>query len=149
MVRRTAFQLARDAALAAAVPSLAWAYLSWRHKLGVGVIYVWPWVLMTTLLYAYRADKLGLNSSRVGKVAYDLRAIRVASLPFLAAIVLPLLNFAIDPQAPEKSLPIILVASGVSWWLHDLRSCVRESVALRNASASARADSAISKFLTT
>jgi hypothetical protein len=120
MVRRTAFQLARDAALAAAVPSLAWAYLSWRHKLGVGVIYVWPWVLLTTLLYAYRGDKLGLNSSRLGKIAYDLRAIRVASLPFLAAVVLPLLNFAISPQAPEKSLPIILVASGVSWWLHDL-----------------------------
>ena len=109
MVRRTALQLARDAALAAAVPSLAWAYLSWRHKLGIGAIYVWPWVLMTTLLYAYRADKLGLNSSRLGKVAYDLRAIRVASLPFLAAIVLPLLNFAISPQAPEKHQPLPLV----------------------------------------
>jgi hypothetical protein len=54
------------------------------------------------------------------KIAYDLRAIRVASLPFLAAVVLPLLNFAMSPQAPKKSLPIILVASGVSWWLHDL-----------------------------
>ena len=72
-VRGTAFQLVRDGALAAAVPSLAWAYLSWRHKLGIGVIYVWPWVLMTTLLCAYRADKLGLNSSPLGKVAYDLR----------------------------------------------------------------------------
>ncbi len=49
MVRRTAFQLFRDAALAAAAPSLAGTYLSWRHKLGVGVIYVWPWVLMTRI----------------------------------------------------------------------------------------------------
>ena len=83
-------------------------------------IYVWPWVLLTTALYAYRADKFGLNAGLRGIIAYDLLSIRVAALPFLAAITLPLLNFAFNPHAPELSLPIVLLVSGVSWWLHDL-----------------------------
>jgi hypothetical protein len=120
MIRRKALHLIRDAVLASAVPNAAWAYLSWRYKLGVGPIYVWPWVLMVTLLYAYRADKFGLNSGGLGIVANDFRSIHVASLPFLAAISFPFLNFALNPKAPDKSLPIVLVVSGASWWVHDL-----------------------------
>jgi len=81
---------------------------------------VWPWVLLTTLLYAHRADKFRLNAGLRGIIAYDLLTIRVASLPFLAAITLPLLNFAFNPKAPGLSLPIVLLVSGASWWLHDL-----------------------------
>jgi len=35
-------------------------------------------------------------------------------------MVLPLLNFAFNQQAPAKIAPIVLVASGVSWSLYDL-----------------------------
>ena len=120
MASKTAAELVRDAAIATLLPNFVWIYLTWRHKLGIGTIYVWPWVLLTTVLYAYRADKFGLNAGLRGIVAYDLLSIRVAALPLLAAITLPLLNFAFNPHAPELSLPIVLLVSGVSWWLHDL-----------------------------
>lgn len=120
MIRRTVIRLVGAAVIASAIANLVWSYLSWHYKLGVGTIYVWPWVLITTLLYGYRAMKLGLYSSRLGIIARDLRQIRVGSLPFLAAMVLPLLNFAFNQQAPAKIAPIVLVASGVSWSLYDL-----------------------------
>ena len=120
MALRTVPQLIRDAVIATAIPNLVWTYLSWRYRLRVGTIYVWPWVLIDTLLYAYRADKLGLNSSFHGIAAYDRRSIRVGAVPFLAAIGLPLFNFAFSRQAPVKSLPIVLLASGASWSVHDL-----------------------------
>ena len=41
-------------------------------------------------------------------------------LPFLGAAVLPLLNFAINPRAPGKSPAVVIVVSGVSWYLYNL-----------------------------
>jgi hypothetical protein len=110
----------RNALLATVLPNLVWIYLSWRHKLGVGAVYVWPWVLITTVWYACRADRLGLDPSRLGAIAYDWRSIRVAFPPFVAAVLLSLLNFALSPQAPPKSPPIVLIVSGVSWYLNDI-----------------------------
>jgi len=95
----------RDAVVAMALPNLIWAYLNWRHKLGVGPIYVWN---------AYRADKFRLNSGGLGIIAYDLRWIRVVMLPFLAAIIFPLLNFVFSSQAPKMSMRIVLMVSSVS-----------------------------------
>ena len=128
MVRKTLIQIARDALVAMALPNLVWAYLNWRHKLGVGPIFVWPWVLITTLLYSYRADKFKLNSGGLGVIAYDFRSIRVASQPFFAAVTFPLLNFLFSSQAPGKSMPIVLIVSGVSWWLHDVIATVSRLV---------------------
>lgn len=120
MAPRTASRLIRDAIVATLLPNTVWTYLTWRHKLGVGTTYVWPWVLLDTLLYAHRADKFGLNSGLRGIIAYDLLSIRVAFVPFFAAITLPMLNFAFSPHAPVLSLPVVLVLSGASWWLHDI-----------------------------
>lgn len=106
--------------VATAFTNVAWSYLNWRYKLGVGTIYVCPWVLFVTLWYGYRAQRLGLNAAYHGRVADDLLFIRVAVFPFLGAVVLPLLNFAISPQAPQKSLAVIIVASGASWYLYNL-----------------------------
>ena len=64
--------------------------------------------------------KAGLNAAYRGRVADDLLFIRVAVFPFLGAVVLPLLNFAIDPQAPQKSLAVVIVGSGTSWYLYNL-----------------------------
>jgi uncharacterized membrane protein YjjB (DUF3815 family) len=51
--------------------------------------------------------------------AYNLRTIRVGALPFLGAVVLPLLNFAISSQAPGKSPAVVLLVSGASWYLYN------------------------------
>jgi len=120
MARKSAAELVRDATVATWLPNMVWAYLTWRHNLGAGTIYGWPWTLLTTVLYAFRADKFALNIRVRGVIAYDLLTIRVAALPFLAAITLPLLNFAFNPKAPGMSLASVLVVSSVSWWLHDL-----------------------------
>ena len=120
MSRARAYPIILNTLLATTVPNLVWTYLNGRYKLGVGTIYVCPWVLLVTLWYGYRAQRLGLNSSYLGKVAYDLRFIRVVILPFLGAVVLPLLNFAMNPQAPQKSLAVVIVVSGASWYSYNL-----------------------------
>lgn len=109
-----------NALVATAVPNLVWTYLSWRYKLGVGTVYVWPWVFIVTVWYGHRAQRLGLYQwPPLGVIAYDLRAIRVMIFPFLGAVVLPLLNFALNPQAPAKSLAVVIVVSGASWYLYN------------------------------
>jgi len=117
-----------NAIVATTLTNVAWSYLTWRYKLGIGTIYVCPWALITTLWYGYRAQRLGLYSGRLGVIAYDLRSIRVAALPFLAAIVLPLLNFAVSSQAPAKSPPVVILVSGVTWYLNDLISIFSREV---------------------
>ena len=117
-----------NALVATTVTNVAWTYLTWRYRLGIGTIYVCPWVLITTLWYGYRAQRLGLYSGRLGAIAYDFRSIRVAALPFLGAVVLPLLNFAVSSQAPGKSPPVVIVVSGVSWYLNDLISIFSREV---------------------
>jgi cellulose synthase/poly-beta-1,6-N-acetylglucosamine synthase-like glycosyltransferase len=119
MTQRTAAQLVREAAVATVIPNLVWSFLSWRFRLAVGAIYVWPWAFVTTLWYVYRAYKLDLDP-RLGDLTYYVRSIRVASLPFLAALLLPWLNIAFDRHAPDKSPPIALLASIFSWSLSDL-----------------------------
>lgn len=119
MSRAKIHHIVLNSLVASGLPSLAWTYLSWRHKLGVGTIYVWPWVFIVTVWYGYRAQKLGLYKP-LGIVAYDFRSIRVVCLPFLGAVFLPLLNFAINPQAPGKSLAVVIVVSGASWYLYNL-----------------------------
>lgn len=121
MSRGKLLHIILNALVATAFPNLAWSYLSWRYKLGVGTVYVWPWVFIVTVWYGYRAQRLGLYPwPPLGVIAYDLRTIRVMSLPFLGAVVLPLLNFAINSQAPGKSLAVVIVVSGASWYLYNL-----------------------------
>ena len=121
MGERRTLHIVLNALVASALPNLAWTYLSWRHKLGVGTIYVWPWAFIVTVWYGYRAHRLKLYPWRppLGVIAHDLRTIRVAIFPFLGAIVLPLLNFAIDSKAPGKSPAVVIVVSGVSWYLYN------------------------------
>jgi hypothetical protein len=89
--------------VATAFTNVAWSYLNWRYKLGVGTIYVCPWVLIVTLWCGYRAQRLRLNAAYHGRVADDLLFIRVAVFPFLGAVVLPLLNFAISPKLRKRA----------------------------------------------
>ena len=117
-----------NALVATTFTNVAWSYLTWRYKLGIGTIYVCPWVLITTLWYGYRAQRLGVYSRRLSVIANDLRSIRVAALPFLGAIVLPFLNFAVSSQAPAKSPPVVIVLSGVTWYLNDLISIFSREV---------------------
>jgi hypothetical protein len=118
MSRGKILHIVLNALVATAFPTLAWTYLSWRYKLGVGTIYVWPWVFLVTVWYGYRAQRLGLYSSPLGVIDYDLRTIRAVVLPFLGAVVLPLLNFALSSQAPQKSPAVVLVVSAASWYLY-------------------------------
>ena len=118
MSRARILPILLNAAPATTITSLAWTYLNWRYRLGVGTVYVCPWVVILTLWYGYRAQRLGLYAGGLGAITYDLRTIRVASLPFLGAVGLPFLNFAINSQAPDKSPPIVIVVSGVSWYLY-------------------------------
>lgn len=121
MSRRKLLHIILNALVATAFPTLAWTYLNWRYNLGVGTIYVWPWVFIVTVWYGYRAQKLSLYPwPPLGLIAYDLRAIRVMVFPFLGAVVLPLLNFAVNSQAPGKSPAVVIVVSGVSWYLYNL-----------------------------
>jgi len=115
--RQRALHIVLNALVATAFPSLAWTYLSWRYKLGVGTIYVWPWVFIVTVWYGYRAQRYPWPTR--GVYAYDLRWMRVGVFPFLGAVVLPLLNFAINSQAPGKSPAVVIVVSLVSWYLYD------------------------------
>ena len=103
-----------------AIPNLVWGYVSWRHKLGLGALYIWPWVLISTLVYGVRAYRLNLYTWGLGKVGYDLRSIRVAIVPFLAAFFLPFLNFLFNPRVPITCTAISLVVSGICWVLFDI-----------------------------
>ena len=121
MSRGKLLHIILNALVATAFPNLSWIYLSWRYKLGVGTVYVWPWVFIVTVWYGYRAQRLGLYLwPPLGVIAYDLRTIRVMILPFLGAVVLPLLNFALNSHAPGKSLAVVIVVSGASWYLYNL-----------------------------
>jgi hypothetical protein len=117
MGERRTLHIVLNALVATAIPNLAWTYLSWRYKLGVGTVYVWPWVFIVTVWYGYRAQRYRWPTRGVS--AYDLRWIRVGVFPFLGAVVLPLLNFAINSQAPGKSPAIVIVVSLVLWYLYD------------------------------
>lgn len=120
MSRDRALHIVLNALVASALPNLAWTYLNWRYKLGIGTIYVWPWVFIVTVWYGFRAQRLRLYQwPPLGVIAYDLRTIRVMAFPFLGAIALPLLNFAISSQAPGKSPAVVIVVSGVSWYVHN------------------------------
>jgi len=120
MSERRTLHIVLNALAATALPNLAWIYLSWRYRLGVGTIYVWPWVFIVTLWYGYRAQKLGLYPwPPLGAIAYDLRSLRVGVLPFVGAAVLPLLNFALSSHAPGRSPAVVIVVSGASRYLYD------------------------------
>lgn len=120
MIRSRAYPVILNTLIAAAVPNVVWTYLNWRYTLGVSTIYIFPWVLIVTLWYGYRAQRLGLNSSYLGVVSYDACYIRAVVFPFLGAVVFPFLNFAISSRAPQKSHAVVIVVSAASWYLYNL-----------------------------
>jgi len=110
-MRSGRLELFRDALLATLIPNLTWAYISWRYKLGVSPIYIWPWALLVTIWYGRRCAKLGVHSSRLGIVKHSFRDIRAVLPPFGASIFFSLLNFLLDPHIPPRSPAVVILIS--------------------------------------